>query len=179
MLVCQHTGDLQSRHESQQNVYWTSAIQLYPNVDEAPSFMSQQQQMSREHVFTTTADPDSLQGKQVQVYTTVQQHYRSINPLPLRMIISGTAGTGKSYLIHCLRLLFQHQLRVTAPTGVAAFNIDGHTLHSLLSLPARSEFKDLEGERLNKLQQSFSEVRYIIINEMSMVGRKTLGQIDR
>ena len=179
MLVCQRTGDLQPSHESQHNVDWTSAIQLYPNVDEAPSFISQQQQISREHVFTTTADPDSLQGKQVQVYTTLQQHYRSINPLPLRMIVSGTAGTGKSYLIHCLRLLLQHQLCVAAPTGVAAFNVDGHTLHSLLSLPVRGEFKDLEGERLNKLQQSFSKVRYIIIDEMSMVGRKTLGQVDR
>ena len=65
---------------------------------------------------------------------------------------------------------------VAAPTGVAAFNIDGHTLHSFLSLPTRGEFKDLEGERLTKLQQSFSEV---IIDEMSMVGRKTFGQVDR
>ena len=54
-----------------------------------------------------------------------------------------------------------------------------HTLHSLLSLPTRGEFKDLEGERLTKLQQSFSEVKYLIIDEMSMVGRKTCGQVDR
>ena len=95
------------------------------------------------------------------------------------MIVSGTAGTGKSYLIHCLRLLLQNQLCVAAPTGVAAFNIDGHTLHSLLSLPTRREFKDLEGERLTELQQSFSEVRYLVIDKMSMVGRKIMGQVDR
>ena len=100
-------------------------------------------------------------------------------PPTLRMIVSGTAGTGKSYLIHCLRLLLQKQICVAAPTGVAAFNIDGHTLHSLRSLPTRGEFKDLEGERLTKLQQSFSEVRYPIIDEMSMVGRKILGEVDR
>ena len=94
------------------------------------------------------------------------------------MIVSGTAGTGKSYLIHCLRLLLQCQLVVAAPTGVAAFNIDGHTLHSLLSLPTRGEFKDLEGERLTKLQESFSQVKYVIIDEMSMVGRKIFGQVD-
>ena len=62
---------------------------------------------------------------------------------------------------------------------MAAFNVDCHTLHSLLSLPTRGNFKDLEGERLNKLQQSFSDIKYIIIDEMSMVGRKTLGQVDR
>ena len=61
---------------------------------------------------------------------------------------------------------------------MAAFNIDGHTLHSLLSLPTREEFKDLEGERLTKLQHAFSEVKYLIIDDMSMVGRKTFGQVD-
>ena len=49
-------------------------------------------------------------------------------PPPLRMIISGTAATGKTYLIHCVRLLLGDRVRVAAPTGVAAFNIDGHTL---------------------------------------------------
>ena len=179
MLVCQRTDDLQPRNASQQDVDWTSAVQSYPNVEGAPSFIPKLRQRRRERVFTTTADPVYLQGKQLQVYTTVQQHRISINPPPLRMIVSGTAGTGKSYLIHCLQLLLQHQLCVAAPTGVAAFNVNGHTLHSLLSLPVRGEFKDLEGERLSKLQQSFSEVRYIIVDEMSMVGRKTLGQVDR
>ena len=146
--------------------------------EEAPSFILQQRQAAGQHVFTTSADPQNLQGKQLQVYTTVLQHYQAVNPPPLCMMVSGTAGTGKSYLVHCLRLL-QHQLHVAAPTGVAAFNVHGHTLHSLLSLPTRGDFKDLEGEHLNKLQQSFSDVRYIIIDEMSMVGRKTLGQVDR
>lgn len=61
------------------------------------------------------------------------------------MIVSGTAGTGKSYLIHCLRLLLQDK---AAPTGVAAFNIDGHTLHFLFDLPTKGEFTNLDGNRL-------------------------------
>ena len=47
------------------------------------------------------------------------------------MVVSGTAGTGKSYLIQCLKFLLKKQLLVAAPTGVAAFNVDGYTLHSL------------------------------------------------
>ena len=179
MLICQRNTDLQPNTDSQQDIDWTLASQSYPNVEEAPSFISQQRQVAAEHVFTTSADPQNLQGKQLQVYTAVQQHHDAVNPPPLRMIVSGTAGTGKSYLIHCLRLLLQHQLRVAAPTGVAAFNVDGCTLHSLLSLPTKGDFKDLEGERLNKLQQSFTDIKYIIIDEMSMVGRKSLGQVDR
>ena len=179
MLICQRNTDLQPNTDSQQDIDWTLASQSYPNVEEAPSFTSQQRQAAGEHVFTTSADPLNLQGKQLQVYTTIQRHHQAANPPPLRMIVSGTAGTGKSYLIHCLRLLLQQQLRVAAPTGVAAFNVDGHTLHSLLSLPTRGDFKDLEGQRLNIVQQSFAHIKYVIIDEMSMVGRKTLGQVDR
>ena len=179
MLICQQSVDLQPSMDTQEDIDWTLAAQSYPNLEEAPSFISQQRQAATQHLFTTTADPHNLQGKQLQVYTLVQQHHSATSPPPLRMIVSGTACTGKSYLIQCLRLLLQRQLVVAAPTGVAAFNIDGHTLHSLLSLPTRGEFKDLEGERLTKLQQSFSEVKYLIIDEMSMAGRKTFGQVDR
>ena len=68
---------------------------------------------------------------------------------------------------------------MAAPTGVAAFNIEGQTLHSLLSLPVRGDFKDLEGERLHQMQQSLANMEYLIIDEMSMVGRTILGQVDK
>ena len=179
MLICQQNADLQPSMDTQDGIYWTLAAHSYPTLEEAPSFISQQRQAAGQHVFTTSANPANLQGKQQQVYTIVQQHQSANSPPPLRIIVSGTAGTGKSYLIHCLRLLLQRQLLVAAPTGVAAFNIDGQTLHPLLSLPTRGEFKDLEGERLTKLQQAFSEVKHLIIDEMSMVGRKIFGQVDR
>ena len=70
-------------------------------------------------------------------------------------------------------------MRVAAPTGVAAFNIEGHTLHSLLSLPTKGKYKDLEGERLRHMQQSLAGMHYLIVDEMSMVGRKMFGQVDK
>ena len=87
--------------------------------------------------------------KQLATYNIVRDHLEGNDTTPLHMIVSGTAGTGKSYLIHCLRLLLQHKVRVVAPIGVAAFNVDGHTLHSLFSLPTKGKFKDLQGEHLN------------------------------
>jgi len=48
-----------------------------------------------------------------------------------------------------------------------------------VSLPTKGEFKDLEGENLNRLQQTLSNMQYLIIDEFSMVGRKLFGQADR
>ena len=60
---------------------------------------------------------------------------------------------------------------------MAAFNVDGHTLHSLLSLPNKADYKDLEGERLQQMQQSLANMKYLIIDERSMVRRKIFGQV--
>ena len=113
------------------------------------------------------------------MYSIVCEQSKATNQPPLRMIVSGTARTGKSYLIHCLKLLLQDKLRVVAPTGVAAYSVNGCTLHSLLSLPTKGDFRDLEGDGLQQLQQSLAGMKYFIIDEMSMVGRKTFGQVDR
>ena len=89
----------------------------------------------------------------------------------LQMFVSGTAGTGKSFLIHCLKALLLDHLHVMAPTGVAAFNVGGF-LHILSYIcQDLGEFKALQGEQLQQLQQSFSGVDYLIIDEMSMLGR--------
>ena len=100
--MCQRNADLQPNIESEQEVDWTRAVQAYTNIEEIPSFISRQRASAGQCAFTTGADPRQLQGKQVQVYTIVQQHMEAEGPSPLMMIVSGTAGKGKSYLIHCL-----------------------------------------------------------------------------
>ena len=143
----------------------------YANIEELPTFITRHHQTTLLHQFTTAADSSKLQGKQLATYN-LKDHMESNNPTTLRMVISGTSGTGKSYLTHCLRLLLQDKIHVVTPTGVVAFNIDGNTLHSLLSLPTTGEFKDLEGENLKRLQQLLESMQYMIIDEVSMVGRK-------
>ena len=68
-------------------------------------------------------------------------------------------------------------LHVVAPTGVAAFSVAGFTLH--YHLPTHGEFKALEGEQLQQLQQRFSGVDYLIVDEMSMLGRKLSEQVGQ
>ena len=70
-----------------------------------------------------------------------------------------------------------------APTGVAADNIGGSTYHSKLPVPRsdidRANIRLSRGSsREQRLQSDLTGVSYIIIDEMSMVGRRALGQID-
>ena len=180
MLLCSNLQQLaEEQEETQHSTDWTAAAQLYPNLQEAPRFVTHGKENAQLQVATSTADPERLQGKQRLVYDAVRSHVQTEDPEPLQMIVSGTAGTGKSFLIHCLKALLLDRLCVMAPTGVAAFNVGGFSLHSLLHLPTRGEFKALEGEQLQQLQQSFSGVDYLIIDEMSMLGRKLFGQVDK
>ena len=181
MLICQHNAEFAQTTGEEEDCDWSLAAKEYPDLREMPSFIAQQRQEFAMQSFTTSADPSHLQGKQLLAYSAVREHSESSNPSqsPLRMVVSGTEGTGKSYLIQCLKLLLKDRLCVAAPTGVAAFNVDGYTLHSLLSLPVKGDFKPLEGKRLQNVQETLASVEYIIIDEMSMVGRKMFGQVDR
>ena len=180
MLICERTSELQPTVSTQEEYDWLVPARSYPNIEETASFISQQQQQATPTPFTTTAIPENLQGRQHDVYDTVKQHYEGDDPEPLHIIINGTAGTGKSYLINCLRLvLLGDSVKVAAPTGVASFIIEGRTLHSLLHLPVRGDFKEMEGNNLQKMQEELSSTKYLIIDEMSMVGRKVFGMIDR
>jgi len=119
--------------------------------------------------YNSCADPSCLQHSTSTFYRQVSSQNGCLQYL----------GTGKPYLIQCLKLLLKENVRVAAPTGVAAFNVDGYTLHSILGLPVKGEFKELEGNRLQNIQESLAGVEYIIIDEMSMIGRKLFGQVDR
>ena len=166
MLICQYGADFTESSAEESNYDWSLAARAYPNLEEMPSFVPQQRQKYVVQVASTTANPDHLQGKQLQAYRIVQEHFNAKpEASPLRMIVSGTAGTGKSYLIQCIKLLLCDCLRVTAPTGSASYNVDGYTIHSLLSLPVKGEFKDLVGKRFQTIQQSLADVDYIIIDE--------------
>ena len=163
MLICQHNADIHCSHLNSDEEYnWSSISAAYPNL-ELPVFITRQCQSALQCTFTIIADPQCRQGKQLQAYTLVQQNLQN-GASPLCIIVCGAAGTGKSYLIYCLRLLLKDKVHVAAPTAVAAFNIVGHTLYSLLSLPTKGEFKDLQGEQLHHMQESLASMEYRIID---------------
>ncbi|KAF9536180.1 hypothetical protein CPC08DRAFT_652246, partial [Agrocybe pediades] len=68
-------------------------------------------------------------------------------------------------------------IRVFAPSGVAALNIRGRTLHSGFALSI-SGHSALSGSRLANMQIDWSGVHFVIIDEKSMLGLRTLAQLN-
>ena len=80
------------------------------------------------------------------------------------MIVCGTAGTGKSYLINAISYCTAGKCILSA-TGMAAFNIRGPTLHLVVQLPIRaSSHKDPQGPALHRLEKRFENISYLIID---------------
>ena len=100
--------------------------------------------------------------------------------------IDSTAGTGKSFLISAITKALNNLaserghmspiIRI-APTGNAAFNIHGTTIHQSLSLP-KSGIPPLNNQPKCQLQKRWENCKYIVLDEKSMVGRKLLSRMD-
>lgn len=99
-------------------------------------------------------------------------------PGPMRMVIVGTAGTGKSWLISQLQHCLGASLRTCAPTGKAAFAIRGCTAHYLFRLPVGAEpFVDLTPNELRSMRQDLQAAAYVILDEFSMLGQTDMQRI--
>ncbi|CAF4619295.1 unnamed protein product, partial [Rotaria sp. Silwood2] len=105
----------------------------------------------------------------------------------LLMCIPGCGGTGKSQLIRAITKYFQvtkrdKMLRKLAPTSIAAAEIDGLTIHSFLG-ESRKNSKKKQTRTFRpgdtKLENEWRHVKYLIIDEMSMVGLSLLARLNR
>jgi ATP-dependent DNA helicase PIF1 len=93
------------------------------------------------------------------------------------VMILGRAGTGKSTLIRKLLDADDENQVVLAPTGVAAVNVGGQTIHSFFRIPPRlHNLAEIQPRRgAGKL---FKNLKRVIIDEISMVRADVLDTID-
>jgi ATP-dependent exoDNAse (exonuclease V) alpha subunit len=94
------------------------------------------------------------------------------------LFVTGRAGTGKSTLLRAIVRTLDGEVVIGAPTGIAAFNVGGQTLHSLFRLP--SEGLLLGGEKNEVSPRTVFEVKELtlVIDEISMVRSDVLNAID-
>lgn len=92
------------------------------------------------------------------------------------LFITGKAGTGKSTLLRYWRTHTKKKVAILAPTGIAALNIEGQTIHSFFGFPPRPLKK--EEIRARRDRKMFQVLDAIVIDEISMVRADMMEQID-
>ena len=102
------------------------------------------------------------------------------------VFLTGRAGTGKTTFLRNLKEISQKQIAVVAPTGVAAINAGGVTMHSFFQLPFTPYVPTPEGRKnlLGKIKMTavrrkiMQELELLVIDEISMVRADILDAVD-
>ena len=93
------------------------------------------------------------------------------------LFITGRAGTGKSTLLQLFRNTTRKKVVVLAPTGIAALNVKGQTIHSFFGFPPRFLHQsDIKKRRNRKL---YKNLEVLVIDEISMVRADMLDYYKR
>ncbi|WP_286753100.1 MULTISPECIES: helix-turn-helix domain-containing protein [Sphingobacterium] len=129
--------------------------------------------------------------------TAFMQAVAFVNQTNQNVFITGKAGTGKTTFLKYIREQSYKKMAITAPTGVAAMNAGGTTLHSLFWLPFGTFIEDYELRwdeqdshiynksrlfstiKLTKQRRAIlQELELLVIDEVSMVRADTLDAIN-
>lgn len=93
------------------------------------------------------------------------------------LFITGRAGSGKSTLLRLLPELITEEMVVVAPTGLAAVNVGGQTIHSFFGLPPRLiRSDDIRRSRNGSVMR---KLKFLVIDEVSMVRSDLMWAIDQ
>jgi ATP-dependent DNA helicase PIF1 len=103
-----------------------------------------------------------------------------INHTSEHVFITGKAGTGKTHVLRWLQHLSPKKLEICAPTGVAALNAGGATIHRMFGLntglPADL---GVDISLVRRKHPVLSEMDVLVIDEVSMVSSDLLDSMDR
>lgn len=103
--------------------------------------------------------------------------FKKMNSTAENMFITGKAGTGKSYLLKYFKKYTSKKVLYAAPTGIAALNIEGVTLHSAFGWNNLIDDSEIKLSK-NKIEL-LKSLDTLIIDEISMVRVDVFNQIDK
>ena len=123
------------------------------------------------------------------VYTAIDTITKFLNNdpsyKPMRATVLGCGGTGKSHIINTIigmvrqMTLSNNTIQIAAPSGAAAFNVQGSTMHSLLNIDVTNPENKLSEKRKEQLTEQLQRLLVLIIDERSMISSKVLAAAER
>ena len=115
----------------------------------------------------------------IDINPQFEKAFNIIENTNFSLFITGKAGTGKSTFLEYFKQKTKKSYVLLAPTGVAAVNIGGQTIHSFFKFdigvaPAETDNYHI----LSELKKTLKNLDLIIIDEISMVRSDLLDSID-
>ncbi|HEU4757895.1 MAG TPA: AAA family ATPase, partial [Agromyces sp.] len=107
-----------------------------------------------------------------------QAVFHAIEHTREHVFVTGRAGTGKSTLLNHLNWNTGKQIVICAPTGVAALNVGGQTIHSLFRLPI-GVIADHEIDQNDAVRKLLNAMDTLVVDEVSMVNADLMDAMDR
>ena len=104
---------------------------------------------------------------------------------PMRATIMGSAGTRKSFIINTIISMVRKltssndPVQIAAPTGAAAFNVQGSTIHNFLGVRVTYPEKSLAENTKSRLLDQLERLLVLVIDERSMISSKVLAAAER
>ena len=117
----------------------------------------------------------------------LQLAWNFVNNTNRNIFLTGKAGTGKTTFLHKLKMKSEKRMIVVAPTGVAAINAKGVTIHSFFQMPFGPILPDTDLNSSTSFSRKFSKTKIdiiksldlLVIDEISMVRADLLDGIDK
>ncbi|KAL0216638.1 hypothetical protein P9112_008822 [Eukaryota sp. TZLM1-RC] len=135
----------------------------------------------------TSPIPSSQEYSEQDVAVTLtpqQQRVMDLAQSGKSFLVSGGAGTGKSFvlrhLVHYLRQNLQDQVVVTASTGIAAVQISGLTIHSFAGIGLGQEDATAMAKKMHRAAKTrWRECSVLVIDEISMLDSELFDKLEK
>lgn len=169
---------------------WSESFGTYQQPNQLRNFINDQQSTHQQNVDLDLNMPAVLLSpEQEKVLDVVrsQIHYlrTGIRTQQFRQsaIIQGKAGSGKLTLIQAIKANLNQEFGpdsfvILAPTRAAAMNIRATTIHSTLKISTDHTLNLLTPASLQDLQENLRNCKFVIIDEISLLGCSLFKKVD-